>query len=478
MKTAPSAECLFSIEQECQTTFDAARGHLDPTLRAFFDAMRRLAPALSGPAGIFNGYGRVYLDTHTHVEFAFCECDDPYRLAQVIETQYELARRATAALAERGIRMLLVNNNHCGLLRRATAFWGTHENYLIGKPARELTGLALPFLVTRTFGGAGGVLAPTGQFLAGVRHLAMELPAGGGSTGQRAIFSTLRQEHHVGPKDRRQRLHLLVGDGHRSQFNTALQSGATALALRAMEHDRPLAGEVARVRIRDEDEDWLQAMQRLCILAEPGAPPRVPPVAIEVQRIYLEAARRTVHAMTDPPRWMHFTLSDWSATLDAYEAQDRAWLGRRLDAFIKHELFSHYLVERGHSWADVADNVELLSELTLLDHDYHSISTTTSAFAELERRGLIDHRVERRVVPGREKEPFVPDVRTRARARARFIREHGGEGRSDLEMWWEHVRDRSTGVTRTLHDPFAAEYEVVEPGPSAGGAGSEASSRH
>ena len=459
----PDAACVLSIEQECQTTLESSEDGLSPSVfRMFFEEMARLAPALRGAAGIFNGYGRVYVDTHAHLEFAFCECDDPYRLTQVVETQYDLARRATEALVERDVRMLLVNNNHCGLLRPDTVFWGTHENYLIEQPARTLRDLALPFLVTRTYAGSGGVLAPEARFLTGARHLAMRYPYDEDGGAGRSVFSTSREEHHLGPGDSRQRLHLLLGDGHRSQFNAALHSGATALALKAMQHDQELPSFLSRVRLRNRREGWLDALRRLNVLADPGAPPRVPPASIEVQRIFLESARRTVDAMNDPATWMASILEDWSSTLDAYERDDRGWLSARLDAFTKYELFTHYLGERGLSWVDAAEDIELLSELTLLDQDYHAISAPTSAFTELEARGLLEHRVAPRLEAGTEEDSFVPSVATRARARARFIKEHAEEGRMrpDMVMSWEHAREERR--VHLLHDPFGTEYRTTE----------------
>ena len=63
-----------------------------------------------------------------------------------------------------------------------------------------------------------------------------------------------------------------------------------------------------------------------------------------------------------------------------------------------------------------------MSELTLLDHDYHAISEPGSIFDRLEASGTLNHRVGPKVGPGEEPEPYVPDVATRAKPRARFIR--------------------------------------------------------
>ncbi len=316
-----SSRCLFSIEQECQTTVEATDGAamVPKALKRFMEILGGLAPSLPGEGGLFNAYGRVYIDINHHLEFSALECDSPYVLAQMVDAQYQLAARATAELERSGLKLLLVNNNHNGLLRPETAFWGTHENYLIDGPAKDLADLTLPFLVTRLYGGAGGVFFPTAEFLAGTRPIAMELATGGHTTGNRAIYSTCREEHHMGPHPTRRRLHLIVGDGHRSQFNLALQLGATSLALKAIQSDRELGVRLKNVKLRRRGENWVRALQRLNKLASPGKPPRVDPSVVEVQRVYLDAARRSVASMSDPQDWMPRILEDWQLTLDAYE---------------------------------------------------------------------------------------------------------------------------------------------------------------
>ena len=450
--------CLFSVEHECQTTVEADGGAaLGPAaLGRFLEILGGLAPSLACEGGLFNAYGRVYVDINHHLELSAIECDSPYVLAQMVEAQNALAVKAAAELERTGMKLLLVNNNHDGLLRPGTAFWGTHENYLIDGAAADYAELALPFLVTRLYAGAGGVLFPTADFLAGSRPLAMRRATGGLTTWNRAIYSTCREEHHMGPDPRRRRLHLIVGDGHRSQFNLALQFGATALVLKAIQTDTELAARLGGVRLQREDETWVDTFQRLNKLAGPGDQPRIDPSVIEVQRVYLDAARRCVASMSEPRDWMPSILEDWQRTLDAYERADRSWLAPRLDAFTKYELYSHFLADSGSSWSEVVGDAEALSTLGLLDHDYHSISESVNTFSELERRGLLRHRVGDAIEPGSEEEPYVPDVGSRARVRARFIREHSG--RPDLFMNWDRVTDLGSRRVRTLFDPFAEAY--------------------
>jgi hypothetical protein len=151
-------------------------------------------------------------------------------------------------------------------------------------------------------------------------------------------------------------------------------------------------------------------------------------------------------------------LGAWRDTLDAYEKDDRAWLGERLDAFVKHRLLEATLLESGLTWRELAGNRAAFSELALVEQQYHSI--TNPSLELLERQGCSAHRIGPRIAAGSEPEPFVPAVSTRARPRARFIREHSG--RAELLVDWSQVERRRRGPgdkcgIRRLHDPFATE---------------------
>ena len=69
---------------------------------------------------------------------------------------------------------------------------------------------------------------------------------------------------------------------------------------------------------------------------------------------------------------------------------------------------------------------------------------------------MLDHRVARCLSSGQEPEPFVAAVNTRARARARFIREHSDGERAYMN--WDRAIMRSTGRPVFLTDPFAEAY--------------------
>ncbi len=209
-----------------------------------------------------------------------------------------LATRAVEQLAAEGTKLILANNNHSGLLGDGCPVWGDHENYLVEQHPQTFAEQILPFLVTRLYHGAGGVHYPTGNFLAAVRPICMELATGGGTTEMRAIHSTAREEHHMGARPKHFRYHQILGDGHRSHFNLALQFGATALAIKAILFDSKLRSELQRLR-KEFGKSWVATLQQLNVLAAPGQPLGIHPLVLTTQRLYLEAARRYADTLTE-----------------------------------------------------------------------------------------------------------------------------------------------------------------------------------
>ena len=457
--SSPNADFLMSTELECLTCTPDAPEHVAPAMEELLRTMAELVPTLPGPGGIFNGYGRAYVDSG-HIELSMAECHSPYVLPLVVERQQAVVSRAREQMAARGINLLLANNNHSGLLQRGCAVWGAHENYLVEQHPTQFTDLILPFLVTRLYGGAGGIEFPSGNYLAAVRPICMELHTGGSTTYSRAIHSTCRDEHHMGLAPSRFRYHLILGDGHRSQFNLALQFGATALALKAVFHDRVLRQELAGLT-RFQSGNWVELLQRFNLLQRPGEELRIDPIVIETQRMYLHAANRYVQSLEAIPSWAPETLRDWEATLNAWERLDRAWLAARLDTFAKYEFYTSVLQEQGLRWSDLPGRAPLFAELALLDHSFHNFCDRQSVFSLLEQEGLLDHRVGPRIAPGEEVDAYVPESASRARARARFIREHSREPRYVMD--WSRVYDQIEHRVASLDQPFAHEFDDWSP---------------
>jgi len=452
---------VLGAEFECSTLGFRDGERLDSTAvgSMLVRALADLAPSLSGPAGIFLGYGRAYVDC-AHFEFALAECASPYELASLFQRFEGLLERTIERVeTQNGIRVELADDNHSGLLSDRTPTWGSHENYLVERPPKDLTARMLPFLASRLYAGAGGVLHPGGSFVASVRSRFLRLDVGGSTTEARALFCTSRQEHHVGRRKGLYRCHLIGADGHRSHFNLALQFGATALALKAAMYDARLSEELEAFDRLPAKRGWTGVQKSLGRLTRRNRPIGVDPRAVRIQRVYLAAAERYAASLAELPAWIERTLDDWRRTLAALEREDRDWLAARLDAFAKYELLDAFLAEAGASWSDVAADPALAARVALLEHDYHVFGR--GPFAGLEAAELLDHRVGAAVEPGAEAEPFVPDTATRARARARFLAAHRGD--PGLVMDWDGVVDLPGLRRRDLSDPFAEEYGPWKP---------------
>jgi hypothetical protein len=456
-----TTDLLMSTENECLTVLrdGASSVGIDAAVRLLIAQLRQLAPSLPSPSGTFTPYGNVYPDTNMHLECAALETDSPYLLATALEQLQKLVAAANASMKETGTPLLLLaNNNHSGrFAENGNTTWGAHENYLVEEHPTSFAQAILPMLATRVYAGAGAVESPNGRFFAGVRAQVMDYDVGGSTTGSRALHSTARDEGHMGPSPQRWRYHLICGDGHRSQFNVALQFGATALAVKAILFDPGLAGRVPKILGRPGIASWRDALRRFNVLApQPGQPPRVDPLAIEVQRVYLEGARAYVKAHPGLPAWTWRLLDEWDATLWAMEAGRNDWLAQRLDAWIKHALFSAVLEERGVPWSAVPSNDPVLSMLAVVNQNYHDFTSPDSLFAQLEASGAIEHRVAAPLEPGGEPEPWVPQTRTRAAARARML--IAERSRPGLMMDWSCLHDAANRRFRTIYDPFAAQY--------------------
>jgi proteasome accessory factor A len=449
---------LMGLEQEFLTVLDrpTASVTVEMAIRRLFKEMEQRAPSLPGSSGFFNGYGRVYVDTGSHVEFASSECDSPYQLAQMIEQQLRVASEALETLAREGIHVVLANTNHSGLLTPDAPTFGTHENYLVSKHPtdHEFTDAILPFHATRFYGGSGGIEFPTGKFVACTRMLFIRQAVGGSTTSYRALHSTARDEPHMSLDGKRFRYHHIAGDGLRSPFGVALRAGATALVVRAVTA-HPKA--VPAILGGSSHDFWLRAAREYNLLAKPGQPPRVAPAAFKVQRTYWDLCRAYFERISRLPDWISRALDDWDAVLTAVERNDVSWLAARLDPWIKHTVFSSYLAVKGITWKELPHHIPVFNELALLNQHYHEFADPASPFAQLDHAGILWHRGVPESSPGPELEPYVPQTSTRARARARFIREHQSE-RTQFVMDWAAVYAPGSKKKRPLAEPFAQEY--------------------
>lgn len=418
-----------------------------------------LSPSLPGPSGTFNGYGRLYADG-MHVETATAECSDPFGLVAMQERQELLLASATFRLHDRGIELMLSNCNHSGLLTDDAPTWGSHGNYLVASPPETLADRMLPFLATRVYAGAGGVHWPSGTYSAVTRNHFLETERGGATTLPRALYSTARDEPLTrDPLRYGYRYHTILDDGLRSQFGRLLRSGATALALAAVQHLPDALAPLTVPAVSGRRGFWFRALRLFNTLPIADEMPTVDPAAIRVQRVYLAAADRFVESLRSSAPWMSKVLVVWEATLDALERRDRTWLSERLDPWIKYELFARRLADCGIEWNELSRRHAAAFELAVLNQHYHQLAALDSPFDLLDIAGLLRHRVVPLAVPGDEAVPYVPECGTRAAVRARFIRDRFLDT-SPPSVDWNAAYDAAGNLIGALDDPFATSFSA------------------
>ncbi len=450
---------LMSVDTECLTALPDTPNADERTrvLTSLLEEVARLVPCLPGPSGVFTGWGRVY-DDGGHIELAAVECSSPYEVPHALGSLQRIVATAVNRLRERGPRVLLGTCTHGGRLTPSTPSWGAHENYLVGVDPRLLAERALPFLVTRYQAGSGAIWAPTCEYVASARLSALSTDIGGSTRDQRAIFSTARLEHHAGDKPGHYRCHLILGDGHRSQISLALHLGSTALVLRAIEAMPQGLSPLPRRNWPDPPGFWLAAARELNRLSADGGPPRVHPLAQDVQDFHAEFVERFVDHLEDPPAWSHRFLNDWAETRDRVRKNDVDWLSSRLDPWIKHTLITAWLKDRKATWSDLPRHPDWLDELALLDQEYHVFAGGRDLFGNLETLGLLHHQVDQGGPRTTWPESVVPDLATRAKPRARFIQAHSGQHGFIVD--WGGVVDLFQRTRHLLGDPFALEFEL------------------
>jgi proteasome accessory factor A len=395
--------------------FRAAELLQDTDEAAYFeiDAKRPLSfEEIKSDLVLSNG-ARFYND-HAHPEYSTPECTT---LREIVAQDQagerilsECCRRRNLKLAE-GCTARLYKNN--------TDFvghsYGCHDNYLMRRdiPWERIVREVVPFLVTRQIYAGAGKMGVEGEDSAGQmghyqiaqRSDFFSVLCSIDTMNRRPLVNT-RDEPHADSQLYR-RFHVIIGDANMSQFATALKIGTTALVLELIENghapqlelERPI--DATKAISRDESHAWLVELADGRTIS-----------AIDVQRLYLDAARKHCSSMPEDLAWI---LREWESVLDDL-ATDVTRCSDRLDWVAKRFLLSTLQEAEGLDWAD--------PWLQSIDLEYHNVSLEQGLFYELLRGGQM-----RRLVSEDEVRHaiFHPPETTRAffrgRAVARFNRE-------------------------------------------------------
>ncbi len=378
--------------------------------------------------------------------------------------------------------------------------WGCHESYLHRADPASLPEQLIPHLVTRViYSGAGGFnpLVNWPEFCVAPRLLHIQRAISGDSTGNRGIFHT-KNESLSG--DGYNRLHILCGESLCSETAIVLKIGATALVTAMAEEGlKPGAG----LRLESPIEA-LHAVssdvtcKRKLKLARGGEA-----TAIEIQRRLLELAERNREVL---PPWADGICALWRLTLGQLEGAPDS-VATVLDWAIKHRLFQDRAARRGISvqrsaflssiiqrlnaaladigvksrgvrlssllapespvpqqvariekdlaaeklsWDDLDHFLNLRDELYQIDTRFGQIGPR-GIFTELDRRGVLDHKVA--AIDQVEVAMDEPPALGRARLRGEAIRRLSGQGQA--VCGWMSVTGPD-GRKLDLSDPFAA----------------------
>jgi len=363
---------------------------------------------------ILTNGARLYVD-HAHPEYSTPECTNP-RDVVVWDKAGELVMRRAAELASQvpnAAPILLYKNN----VDNKGASYGAHENYLMSRstPFGDIVDHLTPFFVTRqVMTGAGRVgIGQDGSghgFQISQRADYFEVEVGLETTLKRPIINT-RDEPHA-DASRYRRLHVIIGDANRSEVQTFLKLGTTALVI-AMIEASALPGDLALERpvreLRSVSHD--PSLRHLLRLKDGRRM-----TALQVQLGYLEYARKFVeHLDGEPDAQSYDVLERWESVLSRLE-KDPFECREELDWVDKLSLVESYREGDGLGWDH--------PKLALVDLQYADVREDKGLFHRLVRRGAM-----RRLVDEAEviRAMTTPPSDTRAYFRGRCLAQFPGQ---------------------------------------------------
>lgn len=424
----------FRAEELLQDMDEAAYFELDKDRPLSFEEIK---------SDLVLSNGARFYNDHAHPEYSTPECST---LREIVAQDQagerilaECARRRNAKLAA-GCEARLYKNN--------TDFvghsYGCHDNYLMRRdvPWDRIVREVVPFLVTRQiFAGAGkmGVEGEDSAGQQGIYQIAQRsdffsVLCSIDTMNRRPLVNT-RDEPHADAQLYR-RFHVIIGDANMSQFATALKIGTTALVLELIEQGHApqldLANPIEATKSisRDETYDWIIELRDGRKIS-----------AIDVQRLYLAAAREHADRSDDDTSWL---LHEWEQVLADLEA-DPLRCRDRLDWVAKRYLLTTFQEAEKLAWSD--------PWLQSIDLEYHNVSLENGLYYELVREGQI-----RRIVSEEEIKNaiFQPPSTTRAFFRGRAVAKYNREIASIQwdEMTFQHNGGlRSVSLAKPSHDP-------------------------
>jgi proteasome accessory factor A len=396
---------------------------------------------------------RLYLDVGSHPEYATAECDD---LIDLIASDragervmHDLAVEAEERIHRDGFtgQVYVLKNN----VDSAGNSYGSHENYLIPRTThfRRLSGILLPFLVTRQIITGAGRVVPAEErreahFAFSQRADHMWEGISSATTRSRPIINT-RDEPHADAANHR-RLHVIVGDSNMSTTTSLLRYGSTDMVLRMIEAGVPIEDfelENPIAAIRDISHD---------ITGRAGVRTRTGEqvTAVEIQRGIFKRVSRFISEHGAHHEHVDQILELWERALEAVESGDHSLIDQDIDWAIKKRLVEDVSNQRGLG----LDH----PRLEQIDMAYHDVNPERGLFHLLVRRGRATDIVTNEQIT----RAMTTPPPTRAAIRGEFLSTARAYGAECTVDWVHHkLTDRPLEAIM-VKDPFAQRDERIE----------------
>jgi Pup amidohydrolase len=383
--------------------------------------------------------GARFYNDHAHPEYSTPECTT---LHQIVE-QDKAGERILAECARRR-NLKLGEDCEVRLYKNNTDFighsYGCHDNYLMRRdvPWDRIVTSILPFLITRQiFAGAGkmGIEAESAASQPGVFQISQRadffsVVVSIDTMNRRPLINT-RDEPHV-DASRYRRFHVILGDANMSEWATAMKIGTTALVLDLIERGEAPQLEIAqpvdanKSISRDQNHDWIIELRDGRKIS-----------AIDVQRIYLQAAAKNNRSDDTDRQWV---LREWENVLEDLE-RDAMSTRDRVDWAAKKFLLNALQAEEKLSWSD--------PWLQSIDLEYHNVDFERGLYYELARQGAIRRIVSEDDIKGAI---FNPPETTRAFFRGRSVARFNDEIAS---IQWDEIVFAGHSFSRRVSLPEA-----------------------
>jgi proteasome accessory factor A len=416
---------------------------------------------------LING-ARLYVDAvGSHEEYATAECQS---YTDVVANEKAGQRILQSALDEMGLEgAVSFHNNSIDHFGGHT--FGCHENYLVSLDEeffKDSVAYLLPFLVTRQIyagvGRVGGHRLNRTDFRNNIMQIGdheidyiwvhnfygVEIDKTVDyQLSQRAdhILKTVASKVRfnraiINPKwdsyynySNLHRLHILFGEANMSEYAAKLKVGTTCLVLDLIEESAVpkavrLADPVKTLKSISRDPTW----EWLAVRADGSTIP-----AVELQRLYLEAAKRRLKGKNEQTDWV---LREWEYVLAGLEL-DPMVLADRLDWVAKRKLLTLFMEAEGVGWHD--------DVLQSLDMEYHNINPCTSLYYGLVEDGQIQRVTSDEAI---DEAMCEAPSNTRAFGRSRVIKRLIEGKKKGYVIDWDSVyvdRDRYLELKNPFH---------------------------